>query len=378
MKKSILMMLLLAASMVCAQANEPLDVKYGPWVTAVGEDTFTVLWVTETPGQAWVELPDGSRFYHEFAGRRIFERLHTVKVTGLDAGTKYSYKIGCKPLKDDTDARDPEFYEEEESGGYSIKTFDHSSRECHFAVFNDIHCNLARYNSFVACTDPETTDFLFLNGDIASADNYVLDSLAHYDFDALKGFADKVPVLFARGNHEGRGNNPKLVSELFPSSTGQFYYAFREGPAAFVVFDAGETHEDRSSAYCGTPEYDSYIFQQMEWFKGIASQPWFADAPQRICLLHVPMVDIGEEFTLQLWLNKHCIDILNEAGIDMMISADLHEFQFHEAGTMNNNFPIYVNDDDFRAEVTCRDDRLLLRVFDREGQELYVWGDIDY
>ena len=369
MKKILVVISLLCmlSSLACA---DELEVKYGPWVTEVGEDGFTVLWVTDSPGQAWVELEDGTRFYHEFAGRRIFERLHTVTVCGLEPGKRYGYKIGCSLLKDDSNPRDPVFFPEAESCGYSARTFDSSAEECRFAVFNDIHCKLKRYNSFSSAVASDSLDFIFLNGDIASAGNYCLDSLAKYEIQALEGCSEHTPVLFARGNHEGRGNNPKLVQDLFPSNTGQFYYAFRQGPAAFVVLDAGETHEDRCTAYSGAPVYERYIDEQMSWLKEIAQESWFSEAPMRVCMIHVPMVDIGEEYTLQLWLNKHCVSVLNEVGIDLMISADLHEAQFHQRDSMGNNFPILVNDNENRVSVTCTKDGCQLTVFDKKGMEL--------
>lgn len=353
-----------------------LDVKYGPWVSGVGEDSFTVLWVTDSPGLAWVELEDGRRFYHEFAGRRIFERLHTVTVYGLEAGKRYVYKIGCSPLKDDSRPKDPVFFPEAESCGYSAKTFDNSAAECRFAVFNDIHCNLERYRSFSSAVASDSLDFIFLNGDIASAGNYSLDNLAKYEFQPLEKCTDHIPVLFARGNHEGRGNNPKLVYELFPTNTGQFYYAFRQGPVAFVVLDAGETHEDRSISYCGTPTYEKYVTEQMAWLKEVAKESWFSDAPMRVCMIHVPMIDIGEEFTLQLWLNKNCVSILNDVGIDLMISADLHEFQLHKSFSMGNNFPVFVNDDDNMVSVTCTRHNCQIAVFDDKGHEIRKFAKI--
>ena len=81
-------------------AQNTLPVQYGPWVTAASENSFTVLWMTDTPGLAWVELEDGSRIYQEFAGRRIFERLHKVEVTGFAKGTEYTYRVGGAPLAD--------------------------------------------------------------------------------------------------------------------------------------------------------------------------------------------------------------------------------------------------------------------------------------
>lgn len=58
-------------------------VKAGPWVSDTGENAFTLVWTSEVPGMAWVQLEDGRMLYETFAGRRIFGRLHRIKVEGL-------------------------------------------------------------------------------------------------------------------------------------------------------------------------------------------------------------------------------------------------------------------------------------------------------
>lgn len=375
-RKTIVSAILMAFLGTVVFAQNSLQVKYGPWVTGTDEDSFTVLWVTEDPGIAWVELEDGSRYYHEFAGRHIFERLHTVKVEGLKKGTDYAYKLGMCKLVDDSDARDPEFAGEQTSETYQTGTFDFSADRCHFSVLNDMHLEVRKYRRLVEQIDMDDTDFLFLNGDIASADNYCLDSLAHYDFDALKGYSQSLPVFFARGNHEGRGNNPKLILSVFPTETNQFYYTFRQGPVAFIVFDAGETHKERSKAYTGTEVFEKYLNEQIEWAKTAVKDPEFADAPLKICLLHVPMVDIGDDrnYMLQRWLNHHIVPQLNEAGVNLMISGDLHDSQFHGIGSMGNDFPILVNDENCRVDVDCTAEGYTLSVTNPFGITRFAYS----
>lgn len=368
MRKTIILSLIVLLYGVSLPAQNCQKIKYGPWVTGTGEDSFTVLWVTDTPGKAWVELADGTRHYHEFAGRRIFERLHTVKVTGLEKGTEYSYKLGLAPLADDTNAYDPTFLAEQESDSFTTKTFDYSVQECDFTVMNDVHLNVGKYRNLITQTSPDSLDFIFLNGDIASARNYVLDTLAHYDFDALKGYCESVPVMFARGNHEGRGNNPKLVSEVFPTRTGHLYYTFRQGPAAFLVLDAGETHADRCLEYTGAPLFQKYLEEQIEWAKKAVKEPAFAEAQLKVCLLHVPMVIYGNGSDLTIWLNEHFLPILNEAGIDLMINGDFHEFLFFPTGSCHNNFPIVVNDNNSRVEVKVAGSEYDLKIYTEEGK----------
>ena len=47
----------------------------GPWVYGARENSVNILWVSEKPGMAYVELADGTVKYETFAGRRIFQRL---------------------------------------------------------------------------------------------------------------------------------------------------------------------------------------------------------------------------------------------------------------------------------------------------------------
>ena len=352
MKRFVLLLTVILLP-VCALAQ---GIQAGPWVTDVSETGLTILWTSELPGQAYVQLEDGRTLYDVFAGRRIFRRLHSVTVDGLKAGQVLKYRLGGLNLKDDTNARDPKF-----EGSYigpwnQVKTLDSKAAACRFSVFNDIHMKTDKYRRLARQVDSLNTDFLFLNGDIVTAGNYVLDTLVRYAVEPLGTLPQGLPLFFARGNHEGRGNATQLVADVFPHQTpAPFYYTFRQGPVAFIVFDAGETHDDRSMAYAGAAVFEDYLAEQISWAKTAMQESAFQSAPIKICILHVPMIDHQDksDFLLQRWLNVHMVPMLNEAGIDLMIGADLHEFMMCEAGTMGNRFPILVNDDVRRLDVQC-------------------------
>ena len=55
---------------------------------------MNILWVSEQPGMAYVELADGTVKFETFAGRRIFKRLHRVKLDGLEPGAIVRYRVG--------------------------------------------------------------------------------------------------------------------------------------------------------------------------------------------------------------------------------------------------------------------------------------------
>ena len=65
-----------------------------------------------------------------------------------------------------------------------------------------------------------------------------------------------------------------------------------------------------------------------------------------------------------------------EAGIDLMIGADLHKYFFIPAGSMNNAFPIIVNDNQSRLDVKVRRGHIYLTVYDEAGNVLVPTRDI--
>ena len=347
------------------------SIEYGPWVTESREDRVTICWMSEKPGMAYVELSDGTQIWETFAGRRIFRRLHTIQVNGLEPGTELCYRVCGQDLVDDSSARNPRFGDTYEGQWQRVKTFDPKATTCRFSVFNDIHMQLDKYRALAAQVDSAATDFLFLNGDIVSAGNYVADTLVRYELESLGTLAAGLPVLFARGNHEGRGNNAQLVADVFPNADpAPFYYTFRQGPVAFIVLDGGETSRSRSILYSGDAVYEDYLNEQIRWARKAMQEPLFSSAPAKICLIHVPMIDHPDknDYLLQRWLNVHFVPLLDELGIDLMISADLHEFMYCEPGTMNNPFPILVNDDVRRLDCCYDSGKLTLTTFNAAGE----------
>ena len=367
MKKILLFLLGVTLYLNCLAGG----VKAGPWVSEARTDRVTILWTSEVPGMAYVELADGTKIWETFAGRRVFHRLHSVRIDGLKPGEIVRYRVCGQNLEDDSNARNPKFGDFYEGEWHSVRTFDPKASECRFSVFNDVHNRVEWYEALAAQVDSASTDFLFLNGDIASAANHQLDEFVHLEIEPLGNLPAGIPLLFARGNHEGRGNNVELMADVYPNSDpAPFYYTFRQGPVAFIVFDAGETGKSRSILYSGSDVYEDYLNEQIEWARKAMKERSFRKAPVKVCLLHVPMIDHPDktDYLLQRWLNVHIVPLLNKAGVDLMIGADLHEAMYCEPGTMNNDFPIIVNNEARRLEVTYSHGYITLRSFHPNGK----------
>ena len=341
----------------------------GPWVTDMSENAFTVLWTTDIACQGWVQLDNGRKVYEEYAGRKMFGTLHTIRVEGLSRGADYGYRI-VNRVVDPSNPRRPAYGPDSLSGRYQVTTFDPNRKTCHFTVINDVHMRLGHYTALLDDIDVASNDFIFLNGDIISAGNWTLDSLVKYEVSPLGAYGANLPVHFARGNHEGRGSGVALVEKVFPKAEGApYYYTFREGPVAFIVLDCGETGVGNSLALTGERIYEDYLREQMDWAVEAMKEPAFRRASVKICIIHAPMIDSGDpdDFVPHGWMNRNFLPLLNKAGIDLMIGADLHEYQFHPAGSMNNDFPILVNDNQSRLDVQVEKGRIYLTVYDEDG-----------
>ncbi|MFA5752884.1 MAG: metallophosphoesterase [Bacteroidales bacterium] len=363
---------------VCAKALD--DIKIGPWVTNVSETSVTIIWISNSPGMGYVELEDGERLYDMYAGRRNIDNLHTVSIKNLAKGSTLRYRVGGELLSTFDDPYYPVFGESYCGEWYNVNTFDTSSAGCHFSVINDIHLHTDEYTALTRQIDSNDTGFIFLNGDIISANHYDIDKLARFEIEPLAEYAHCMPVMFARGNHEGRGNGIRNVAKIFPNDVSEgFYYTFREGPVAFIVFDGGETNTNRSKHYSGTEVYEQYMLEQIEWARQAMDDSLFKSAPVKVCFAHVPMIDLPDqtEDHLQRWMHKHIVPILNHAGIDLMIGADLHEYMYFERGTMQNDFPIFVNDDRERLDCFCKDGMIIIKTYNAKGEMIHM-ADIPY
>lgn len=344
--------------------NPKFKIDNGPWVTNVDETSFTVIFTSELEAMVRVEIApdDGSAFeayprkyfYESVAGRRLCQKRHAVKVHGLEPGKAYRYRVIGKNISDGSNPYALVYGQENTvKGDWKVRTFNHEAGSCRFSMINDMHDKADKYSNLAKDIDTDRDDFIMLNGDIVSYSNS-LDTIIRHTFGPIKGICSNLPVIFARGNHEGRGFEWHLTPWAFPSKTGEFYYTFRQGPVAFVVLDAGEDKPDDSCEYSGYAVYNEYRDAQLEWLKDAVKDPEFTSAPVKVCLMHIPAIHDPDSWYSQIWANDKIVPILNAAGVDLMLSGHHHKLLVREKGACGNDFPIIANSNvdrlDFKAE----------------------------
>ena len=116
-------------------------------------------------------------------------------------------------------------------------------------MVNDIHGSNDRLRAMLSDVKRENADLVIFNGDMVSTVNEEDVIFTGFMDTAVDLFASEVPMYYVRGNHETRGRASSSVYDYFPTPTGEFYYAFREGPVFFLVLDSGEDKPDSDIEY---------------------------------------------------------------------------------------------------------------------------------
>lgn len=363
-------------------AQSDFKILYGPYLQMMGENEVTVMWVTNKEAVSWVEVaPDDQshfyaeerpRFFQTNFGKKLVGKLHAIRVTGLKKGTSYRYRIYSKEVMEQT----PYYVQYGKVAAsnvytkkpYRFTTLDKEKDHIIFKMVNDIHENSNVMASLLRTVREQNCDFVLFNGDMMN--NMASEEQIFNGFmnEATNLFATEIPVFFARGNHETRGMFSTEYIHYFPTSTGQPYYAFQEGPAYFIVLDGGEDKPDTDIEYWELAAFDQYRADEVNWLKEVLRSEAFIRSPFKIVIMHVPPVNSSWHGPLEV--KKHFLPLLNEAGIDLMLCGHLHTYQYVPAGKGDCNFPILINSNTHVVDVDITTTQLQLKVKDAD-QKLF-------
>lgn len=365
---------------LCAAAQPSVRVASGPYLQAVGEREFTVVWTTNIDAVAWVEVApdDGTHFYNTerpkyyqvLNGRRPIGRLHAVKVSGLEPATTYRYRIMQNGVLVNEGHRRVIFGEGFGSNvhrrePYEVTTLDRSKSSVAFSIVNDMHEHDSILRVLYKDVKPGRYDFVCFNGDMTSSIDSQSGLFDNYLASSAELFAATTPLYVARGNHENRGTFAMEWMNYFPSATGRPYFAFRQGPAYFIVLDGGEDKPDSDIENMDLMRSDDFRAEEAEWLASVVEQPDFKSAPVRIVVCHMPPSPDGWHGGAEV--ARLFVPILNRAGIDLMLSGHIHRYKLWNKGENGCDFPVLCNPNQMRMDVTADAHRIDVRIYDASG-----------
>ncbi|MGV8093777.1 MAG: metallophosphoesterase [Mangrovibacterium sp.] len=379
MKKQILLILALFVFSfwnVFAQ-EEPFRITHGPYLQDMGETGVTILWTTNRDGIAWVELApnDSTHFYlterpKYFSapyGFKNVSTVHSVRLTNLEPGTTYRYRIYSQEVLSHRGTQ-VLYGKVAASNVYRTKpltftTNNQAKTAISFVILNDIHGNNELMTNLLKNTPWSGTDLVFFNGDMVSDIKSEEQLFGGFMDTAVKLFASEVPMYYARGNHETRGNFAHRFADYFPGFDGKLYGMFRQGPVCFVMLDCGEDKPDSDLEYSGIVAFDAYRDREAEWLKEALRSDLFKSAPYKVAVIHMPPFGgwHGEKE-----VEDKFIPLLNEAGIDVMFCGHLHKYVRKEP-KKKQNFPVIVNANNTIVKAFTNNEGLKAEIRNTEG-----------
>jgi len=389
MKKTFLIIIIILHFLPCISAqtrNTSLPsarIECGPWLQAVTENEFTVVWTTSVNSAVWVEVApdDGShfyakerpKFYQSEYGRRPISTLHQVKVSGLQKGTTYRYRIFQQAvLSDEGNKRvilgEPFGSDILKQKPYTVTTLNKDKDECTFAMVNDIHANDSLLRDLTKDIMKAKNDFVIFNGDMLSQIESRKQIVDGYLKSASDLFAGNVPLYAIRGNHENRGSASYDFMKFFPTSNNLPYFTVKQGPAFIIFLDSGEDKPDSDIRYYGLSLTDQMREEEAIWLKNVVDSEEFKNSPIKIVVIHMPPMPNG-------WYGVKEVDrlytpILNEAGIDIMLCGHLHRLQYIHPGKQGNKFPILINSNKHRVDLIANTKGININVMDKDGKKI--------
>ncbi len=301
-------------AVVMGYGLRPCEFTYGAVVYAV-EDEYQIVFSTSDSAIAWVQVGEES-YYDLYAGSmRSADRVHkiTVPQSVLDAAGGYTVCAQQMIYRGPFGGYKGEIISQE----YDFFSVDPSDGVDYYAI-SDVH--EAVNAAAAACR--EKTDFIVLVGDLISmveteADAQLANELAH------KITGGTIPVVYARGNHEIKGEYGEVLYKYVGSKHQEFYYWFTLGDqVGGVVLDIGEDHEDDWWEYYGTAQFCQYRDSQSELLRELIEEGTLDHCAYRMAVCHIPVFYVGngyfEEHRLE-WT-----DLLNELEMDISLSGHKH------------------------------------------------------
>ena len=316
--KYALIAAVVAVAVIIGYELRPCDLSYEPVVYAV-EDEYQIVFSTSDNAIGWVNI--GGMEYHDlYAGSmKSADKVHKIVVPQKVLDEARGYAVNYRQMI----YRGPfgGYLGQLQTQHYEFRPVDSSDGLNYFSL-SDVH--EAVDAATVAATSRDDTDFIVLLGDLVSMvetekDVQLANELA---FGITKG---EIPVIYARGNHEIKGEYAEELYKYVGSKDQQYAYTVTLGDddVFAVVLDLGEDHEDDWWEYYGTARFDRYRQQQTDMLEEILSEGKYENYKYRLMACHIPVVYVDKHGYFESFRNDWTA-LLNEMNLDAGLSGHKH------------------------------------------------------
>ena len=316
--KYALIAAVVAAAVVIGYELRTCDLSYEPVVYAV-EDEYQIVFSTSDNAIAWVNI-GGVEYYDLYAGSmKSADKVHKITVPQSVLDEAGAYAVNYRQMI----YRGPfgGYLGAHQAQHYKFRPVDSADGLNYFAL-SDVH--EAVDAAIAAATSRDDTDFIVLLGDLVSMvetekDVQLANELA---FGITKG---EIPVIYARGNHEIKGEYAEELYKYVGSKDQQYAYTVTLGDDDLfaVVLDLGEDHEDDWWEYYGTAQFDLYRQEQTEMLEEVLDSGEYKNYGYRLMACHIPVVYVDKNGYFEEFRNDWTA-LLNEMDLDIGLSGHKH------------------------------------------------------
>ena len=290
------------------------------------EDEYQIVFSTSDNAIAWVEV-DGTRYFDLYAGSmRSKDLVHKVCVPQNVLDEAGAYTVYAQQMI----YRGP-------FGGYKGKilsqSYDfrpvNSTDGLKYYTLSDVH---GAFDGAIAAAKAQgELDFLVVLGDSVSMVERPKDANATSAM-AAEITGGEIPVVYARGNHEIKGETAEELYKYVGSRDQEFYYTFSLGGVKGIVLDLGEDHDDDWWEYYETAQFDLYRDEQTMFLQRCIDEDFFADADYRMVLCHIPVPFVNYRHNHESYKNEWTA-LINQMDIDVMLCGHQHDLTVFAPGT---------------------------------------------
>lgn len=326
----------------------PCNLSYEPVVYAV-EDEYQIVFSTSDNAIGWVNI-GGVEYYDLYAGSmKSADKVHKITVPQSVLDEACAYSVNYRQMI----YRGPfgGYLGELRTQHYSFRPVDSSDGLYHVAI-SDVHEAVEAAAAAAASADAlplafdnvREADFIVLLGDLVSMvetekDAQLTNELA---FAITKG---EIPVIYARGNHEIKGEYAEELYKYVGSKDQQYAYTVTLGDEDVfaVVLDMGEDHEDDWWEYYETAKFDLYRQEQTGMLKNVLEEGKYENYQYRMMICHIPVVYVDKNGYFEEFRTEWTA-LLNEMDLDIGLSGHKHVLWPLIPGQVEPNTTLVYND----------------------------------
>lgn len=348
----------------------PYEITSAPSVIDNGTE-YSVVFSTNDYGTGYVEYNYNGKNYKvfdEMGGRLNSDsKIHSISIP-YEHLRNNTYSVGSTRV-----------YEQYSYGSHRGKTVNSEkytlkytdSKNQTFLVISDWHTELE--DAYNAISNVGEYDSVILLGDSSPGVDFeevVVTNIVEFAGRVSNGAK---PVIYARGNHETRGQYAgKILDSL---GLNEFYYTTDMGPYSFIILDSGEDKEDSHPEYGGMNNYGQYRADMMEWMKTVSFEN-----EKVIAISHSwTLCDVEQELSTAGWneldrmgtrllLSGHYHDcrLLGSTNAEdelSMLSAHPDIVGYIDGGKMNGGF--------VASKMTLSPEGFTLEAYDNNGKSIF-------